>query len=88
MTTWGERSFFAFCGLQKVQGHSCRGSAFEQLPAYPMLGCRRCVTTRGFLNTQSWVSSPGADLLGETFGEQLVSAIAAPPCPWGGIALL
>lgn len=55
-----------------------------------MLGCRRklATTKAGFSNLEAGFLSPEADLSVETFGEQLVSAIAAPPRPWGWIALL
>lgn len=58
--------------------------------AWWMLSCRRktAITKVGFSNLEAGFLSPEADLLVETFGEQLVSAIAAPPCPWGWIALL
>lgn len=55
-----------------------------------MPGCRRKLATRevGFSNLEAGFLSAEAGSTVETFGEQLVSAITAPPCPWGWIALL
>jgi len=55
-----------------------------------MLSCGRKLATAktDFSNLEAGFLSPEADLSVETFGEQLVSALAAPPCPWGWIALL